>query len=162
MGEHHVEQEIDDRRQRAFMHALLSDLRALEVMLESGRIERGVRRIGAEQEMFLVDAYLRPAPVATEVLKRVNDPRLTTEIARFNLEANLTPLVLTGDCFRRMEAEDRELIDKVRAGARALDADVLLAGILPTLQKSDLTLASITPSPRYAQLNAAVMALRGG
>jgi CBS domain-containing protein/gamma-glutamyl:cysteine ligase YbdK (ATP-grasp superfamily) len=162
MGEHHVEQEIDDRRQRTFMHALLSDLRALEVMLETGRIESGVRRIGAEQEMFLVDAAQRPAPVATEILKRVNDPRLTTEIARFNLEANLTPLILTGDCFRRMEAEDKELIEKVRAGARAFEADVLLAGILPTLQKSDLTLANITPAPRYEQLNAAVMSLRGG
>jgi len=162
MGEHHVEQNIDDRQQRAFMHALLSDLRALEVMLATDRIESGVRRIGAEQEMFLVDTSLRPAPVAGEVLKRVGDPRLTTEIARFNLEANLTPLVVAGDCFRRMEAEDRELIGKVRAGARAFDADVLLAGILPTLQKSDLTLASITPSPRYEQLNRAVMALRGG
>jgi hypothetical protein len=112
--------------------------------------------------MFLVDGALRPAPVATEVLKRVGDPRLTTEIARFNLEANLTPLALTGDCFRRMEAEAKELIDKVRAGAHTLDADVLLAGILPTLQRADLGLHSITPSPRYEQLNRAVMALRGG
>src|SRR5205085_1170034 len=75
MGEHHVEQNIDDRQQRAFMHALLSDLRALEVMLATDRIESGVRRIGAEQEMFLVDTSLRPAPVAGEVLKRVGDPR---------------------------------------------------------------------------------------
>lgn len=144
------------------MRALLADLSALEVMLNTGRIESGVRRIGAEQEMFLVDAEMRPAPVATEVLQRVKDARLTTEIARFNLEANLTPLLLTGDCFRRMEAEDKELIGKVRAGARELGADVLLAGILPTLQKSDLDLRSITPSPRYEQLNRAVMALRGG
>src|SRR5918911_724025 len=73
MGEHHIEQEIDDRRLHAFMRALLADL-----------------------------------------------------------------------------------------GARELGADVLLAGILPTLEKSDLGLHSITPSPRYEQLNRAVMALRGG
>ncbi len=36
------------------MRSLLDDLRALEMMLEEGRIESGVRRIGAEQEMFLV------------------------------------------------------------------------------------------------------------
>src|ERR671938_1755783 len=145
MGEHYVERNIDDRRLAAFTHALLTDLRALETMLETGRIESGVRRIGAEQEMFLVDAAMRPAFVATDVLRRVNDPRLTTEIARFNLEANLTPLALGGDCFRRMEAEDKELIGKVRAGAGKLGADVLLAGILPTLEKSDLSLDSITP-----------------
>lgn len=162
MGEHHIEQEIDDHGLRAFMRALLADLGALELMLETGRIESGIRRIGAEQEMFLVDAQMRPAPVATEVLQRVKDARLTTEIARFNLEANLTPLLLKGDCFRRMEREVKELIERVRAGARELGADVLLAGILPTLQKSDLGLGSITPAPRYEQLNRAVMALRGG
>jgi predicted transcriptional regulator/gamma-glutamyl:cysteine ligase YbdK (ATP-grasp superfamily) len=162
MGEHHVQQDFDDRRLRAFMRALLADLRALELMLATGRIESDVRRIGAEQEMFLIDPMMRPAPVAGEVLKRVGDPRLTTEIARFNLEANLTPLMLAGDCFSRMEAEVKELIGRVRDSARASNADVLLAGILPTLQKSDLGLHSITPSPRYEQLNRAVMQQRGG
>ncbi len=101
-------------------------------MLDEGRIESGVRRIGAEQEMFLVDRHMRPAPVAQEVLGRVGDPRLTTEIARFNLEANLTPRLLEGDCLRRMEDEVREVVALVRAGARECGADVLLAGILPT------------------------------
>lgn len=162
MGEHTVDQESDERRVGAFMKALLADLRALELMLDAGSFESGVRRIGAEQEMFLVDSEMRPAPVATEVLKRVADPRLTTEIARFNLEANLTPLRLGGDCLSRMEAELNELIRLVREGARESGADVLLAGILPTLRLSDLTLENITPSPRYDALNRGVMRLRGG
>jgi hypothetical protein len=64
MGEHHVETVSDDRKVRAFMRALLNDLAALEMMLEEGQIESGVRRIGAEQEMFLVDRHMRPACVA--------------------------------------------------------------------------------------------------
>src|SRR4051812_29383386 len=135
MGEHHVETVSDDRRVRAFMRALLNDLAALERMLEEGQIESGVRRIGAEQEMFLVDRHMRPACVAQEVLGRVGDPRLTTEIARFNLEANLTPRLLEGDCLRRLEEEAREIVGLVREGARAFEADVLLAGILPTLRR---------------------------
>ncbi|MDQ1610489.1 MAG: hypothetical protein QOG00_420 [Pyrinomonadaceae bacterium] len=162
MGEHHIEQSADDRQMRAFTKALLNDLGALEQMLDTGRIESGVRRIGSEQEMFLVDAHFRPAPVAVEIIERVKDPRITTEIARFNLEANLTPRLFAGDCFRRMEEEIKSIIGLVREGARACDADVLLAGILPTLQRSDLTLGNITPSPRYYQLNEAVMRLRGG
>src|SRR5205085_1719885 len=50
----------------------------------------------------------------------------------------------------------------VRESARGFGAEVLLAGILPTLQKSDLQLASITPNPRYLRLNDAVMRMRGG
>jgi CBS domain-containing protein/gamma-glutamyl:cysteine ligase YbdK (ATP-grasp superfamily) len=162
MGEHHVEQQICEQRSQQFMKALLEDLRALAFMLEDGRIEGGARRIGAEQEMFLIDRDLRPAPVSPEVLAQVNDPRLTTEIAKFNLEANLTPQKLTTDCFSQMEQELRFVIELARKAAGTLNADVLLAGILPTLKKSDLTLSNITPVPRYYELDRGVIGLRGG
>ena len=161
MGEHNVNQEQDDRVLRAFMKALLDDLRALDYMLEMGMIEDGVRRIGAEQEMFLVDRHLCPAPVACEVLNRVNDERLTTEIAQFNLEANLSPRPLGGRCFQQMEQEAREVIALAREGARSCGADVLLTGILPTLRQSDLSLDNLTPCPRYRELNRTLCRLRG-
>src|SRR5919112_4208878 len=132
MGEHHVEEGGDEGRGRAFTRALLNDLAALERMLDGGLIEGGVRRVGAEQEMFLVDRHLRPAPVAGKVISRAGDPRLTTEIARFNLEANLSPRLLGGDCFRRLHEETQEVIAAARAAAKECGADVLLAGILPT------------------------------
>jgi len=162
MGEHNVEQYFDEKASQAFMKALLEDLHALEYMIEAGRLETGVTRIGAEQEMFLVDRNLRPAPISLEVLDQAKDSRLTTEIARFNLEANLTPLPLTGRCFSKMEHELRDLLSLVRAGAGELGADVLLSGILPTLKKSDLTMENLTPLPRYYQLDRGVIGLRGG
>ena len=162
MGEHKVEQQVDEKKAQAFMKAILEDLRALAFMLAEGQVESGVTRIGAEQEMFLIDRYLRPAPVSLEVLKEANDPRLTTEIARFNLEANLTPLELENDCFTRLEHELNEVIEIARRGAATQNADVLLSGILPTLQKSDLTLENLTPLPRYDALNRGVIGLRGG
>src|SRR6266498_2062452 len=162
MGEHNVSLDLDPRSLQSFTKALLEDIRALEYMLEHDCLERNVCRIGAEQEMFLVDKDLRPAPVATAVLQRTNDPRLTTEIARFNLEANLTPLPLEGHCFHLMEEELKQLIECARESASHFDAEVLLAGILPTLQKSDLNLGNITPMPRYQQLNNSVARLRGG
>src|ERR1041385_2041959 len=162
MGEHSVEQHVDEQKSQAFMKALLEDLSALAWMLENGNIESRVTRIGAEQEMFLLDRHLRPAPVSLEVLKHANDARLTTEIARFNLEANLTPLRLENNCFSRMEQELSELIELARGSAATQGANVLLSGILPTLQKSDLTLDNLTPVARYHELNQGVIGLRGG
>lgn len=162
MGEHNVEQQIDEKMSQAFMKALLDDLRALEFMIATDRFETGVTRIGAEQEMFLIDRNMRPAPISLEVLGHAQDSRLTTEIARFNLEANLTPLTLTGKCFQQMEQELNELLSVVHTSAGNFGADVLLSGILPTLQKSDLTLDNLTPIPRYHQLNRGVIGQRGG
>jgi CBS domain-containing protein len=162
MGQQDVERVLDEQQQRAFMKALLDDLRALELMLEGGQIESGVRRIGAEQEMFLVDSDLGAAPVAEEVMARANDARFVAEIARFNLEANLTPHLLGGNCFGLMEEELTEVLRLARASARAGGADVLLGGILPTLALSDLCLENITPMPRYRELNRVIGELRGG
>jgi len=144
------------------MKALLDDLRALELMLEGDLMESGVRRIGAEQEMFLVDSNLGAAPIAEEVLARLNDDRFVAEIARFNLEANLTPHLLEGRCFSRMEAELSEVLQLARVGARAGGADVLLGGILPTLALPDLGMENITPRPRYYEMNRVIGELRGG
>ena len=162
MGQHQVEQHVDETKAQAFMKALLEDLRALAFMLEDGRVETGVTRIGAEQEMFLIDRYFRPAPVSLEVLKEANDARLTTEIARFNLEANLTPLELANNCFSQMEQELTEVIEIARKSAATQNVDVLLSGILPTLQKSDLTLDNLTPVARYHELDRGVIRMRGG
>jgi CBS domain-containing protein/gamma-glutamyl:cysteine ligase YbdK (ATP-grasp superfamily) len=162
MGEHDVPDELDDRQRRAFVKTLLDDVHALEQMLERGCIEAGVRRIGAEQEMFLVDAAMNPAPVATQVLEHASDPRLTTELARFNLEANLSPKRFGGRCLRELEDELSEVVSLARRAATACGADVLLTGILPTLRKSDLGLENMTPNPRYHALNREISRLRGG
>src|SRR5690349_19777214 len=162
MGEHDIEQHVDERKAQAFMKALLEDLRALAFMLENDCVESNVTRIGAEQEMFLIDRHFRPAPVSLAVLEQANDARLTTEIARFNLEANLTPLKLEDNCFSRMEQELSELMTLVGESAASEGARVLLAGILPTLQKSDLTVENLTPVARYHELNDRVIGMRGG
>lgn len=161
MGEHNVSADRDPHREQAFMKSLLADLAALEKMIETGMIETGVRRIGAEQEMFLVDRARRPAPVALEVLQAANDERLTTEIGKFNLEANLSPRMLAGQGLRQMEQEINELIAITRRAAVEFNAEIALIGILPTIRQSDLTLDNLFPSPRYLALNQAMRQLRG-
>jgi len=147
---------------RVFTKALLKDLQALERMLKEGLIESGVRRFGCEQEMFLVNQAWRPAPVAMEVLDRLEGEAFTTELARFNLEMNIAPMMLGGGCFSALQVNIEELLDMVRDAASGVGADVVLAGILPTLGKSDLTLDNITPMPRYYALNDRLTRMRGG
>jgi CBS domain-containing protein len=161
MGEHNVSTEHDARQAQAFMKSLLADVAALEQMIETGKIESGLRRIGAEQEMFLVDPAMRPAPVALEILKKAHDLRLTTELGKFNLEANLSPRFLAGRGLRDMEDELSELIAITRRAAQACGADILLTGILPTIRRSDLTLDNLTPISRYHELSRALNQLRG-
>jgi len=140
-------------KRREFMTAILADLRALERMLREGRFETGVRRIGAEQEMFLIDRRWAPAQGALKMIERLADSHYTTELGMFQLEANSDPQELTGEGISRLEKQLQDLVDNARRAANELGMHAVLIGILPTLRKSDLGLDSMVPSPRYRALN---------
>jgi hypothetical protein len=97
MGLQQISEGSDKAEMRRFVKTLLADVHALERMLDEGRIESGVRRIGAEQEMFLVDRAMQPAKLAQAMLAKLGTEFFTTELGLFNLEANLSPQVLGGD-----------------------------------------------------------------
>ncbi|MEJ2482479.1 MAG: glutamate-cysteine ligase family protein [Gemmatimonadota bacterium] len=162
MGQKETRLELEGAELRVFTQALLRDVRALEALLAGDMIERGVRRIGLEQELFLVDEEWRPAPIALELLERLDDPRVTTEIGRFNLECNLRPLIFGGNCLSTIETRLHGILAAIDAQARDLGARAVLTGILPTLRKSDLTLQNMIPAERYYALNEALTRLRGG
>jgi hypothetical protein len=115
MGAQDVRHEHDAIQKRQFITQLLHDVQALDVMIERGAIESGVRRIGAEQELFLVDQAWRPAPVSLAVLEAIDDAHFTTELGRFSLgNQPLDPLTFTGDCLSRLERDLNELLHSLR------------------------------------------------
>ena len=162
MGEHRVHDTSDEQRTRTFVRAMLNDIRTLEVLIERDLIERGIRRVGVEQEMYIVDAEGYPAPISDQLLTRLADDRFTTELARFNLEANLDPQPIGGDFLRSMQRSLDEVLGQASSAANDIGARVALAGILPTLRDTDVSLDNLTPEIRYQCLNDTCMAARGG
>ncbi len=150
----------DERRR--YMRALLTDLRALERMLDQGMFERDSVQIGAEQEIFLVDAQYQPTPGAMEMLQRLGAQHFTTELGRFQLEMNADPQPLSGGGLAALESQLVTLYGKVQEACEALGIQPVLTGILPTIDKGDLGLDNMTPNPRYLTLNRVMSALRGG
>ncbi|PEN14783.1 hypothetical protein CRI94_00360 [Longibacter salinarum] len=162
MGEQDVKRKTDDAVLREFTQHLLRDVRALEMMLREDMFETGTRRLGAEQELFMVDDRYDPAPIIDEVLELNTDERIVTELTRFNIEFNMDPLVYGGDCFREMEAATTELVAEVRNLVNAVGGEPVMTGILPTAHLSDFAMDYMTPRPRYYALNEALGRLRGG
>lgn len=162
MGEQEVKADLHGDRLREFMQRILTDLRALQQMLEGGHFDTGIRRIGAEQEMVLVNKLREPAMVSLEVLDHINDEHFTTELGQFNIEMNTDPMMFGGDCLSRLENQLTHLFAKAQLGAEQAGADVVLTGILPTLRKTHMSTEFMTPRPRYHALNEALTRLRGG
>ncbi len=152
---------LDGPERAQYVRALLTDLRALERMLAEGMFESGISTIGAEQEMFLVDRAYNASPTALEVIDRVADPHFTTELGLFNLEMNADPQTLEGAGLARMEAQLTDLYSRVQKVAADLHVQPVLAGILPTLARTDLSLDNMVPNPRYLTLNRVMRQAKG-
>ena len=161
MGTHTINPSDGSESGRLAMQRVLRDLDAMERMLDEGLFETEPRRIGVEQELFLVDRAMQPASIATGVLDRVGDERVVPELARFNLEFNCDPIELGGPCLDLLEQQLRELYQKVDDACRALDSRALLTGICPTVDLAHLATDNIMPNPRYRVLDGALRALRG-
>ncbi len=158
MGEQRVFGLNDPQKRRAFSKRLLDDMRAMEYMLENDWFETDTMRIGAEQEMVLVDKEtFRPALIAEKVLKDMAAYKwMGSELAKFNLETNLTPRVFAGSCFSEMEAENLEQQRITNHILDAYGATTVLTGILPTLRKNDLNIKNLMPIKRYKALMEAI------
>lgn len=161
MGTGNVEEVSAEGGRQDYVESLLNDLRALQLMLDQGSIESKPLRVGAEQELFLVDGNWQPAPLGPEILAESRDPHLTPELGRFNLEFNCDPLELRGDCLTQLEKQLNRSVAGVAALAERHGAAVLLTGILPSLTLSQLKRRNMTPKRRYELLWEAVKKLRG-
>jgi predicted transcriptional regulator len=154
MGDQKINISTDQEELRQFTRSLLRDVQALDFMLKNDWFESDIIRMGAEQEMCLVDNRTRkPALLAMQVLEKMTDcDWLTTELAQFNLETNLTPQEFTGNCFSVVEKEINTNLKKIQKTLEKMGGDLVLTGILPTLRKFDLEAQNLTPKPRYKAL----------
>lgn len=154
MGEQKVSLVEDQEQMQDFVRKLLNDVQALEYMLKNDWFEKDITRIGAEQEMCMVDTKtFKPACIAMEALETMKKYEwVETELAKFNLETNMIPRELKGKCLSQMENENVRNLTRIREKLEKFGADIILTGVLPTLRKFDLTLDNLTPKKRYFAL----------
>jgi hypothetical protein len=117
---------------------------------------------GFELEAWLIDDASRPAPVNEEFLRRLDNPMVVPELARFNVELNDHPQHLWGSALGRFEASLGATWRQCMQVAAGMQTHLIMIGILPTVQESELCPANMSDLKRYRALNEQVLRLREG
>lgn len=152
---------LKNKKDRAnYIHHLLNDIKALDMMIEKGMIEDDVFRIGAEQEFCLVNNQFLPESKSLELLKDIDDDHFTTEISNYNLEINLDAVKLENRCFSQLHKQLEMLLGKAKKAASKKDIKIVLTGILPSLSTKNATEQNMTNVERYSVLNDAIKGIR--
>jgi len=156
-----IEVPKNQSEEQAFVKRILYDTKVMERMLMESLFETSPIRIGAEQEFNLVDDHFRPVPINIDILKKLKDEQFTTELALFNMEANVPPIVFKGACLSKMHNKINSLLKRAEKAAKSFGADIVLTGILPTVRKFDMGMHHLTPYDRYKALIKGLQRMRG-
>ncbi len=160
MGTQKIAIARDPESRKRFLRHLLQDVKAFDRMMEEGLIEKGINRIGAEQEFCIVNRFFKPSKNGPALLDAIDDPHFTTELARFNLEINLQPAKLTGGCLGKMDKQLNKLLSKAELHASRRGESIILTGILPSIDYQSVQISYMTPRPRYEALAEVLRSLR--
>ena len=113
----------------SYIYQLIKDIEALDIMIKEGLIEKKPIRIGVEQEFCLVNNDFLPKNNSLDILKEIDDDHFTTEIGNYNLEINLRPIKLKGDCFSELHHQLSSLLKKAKISAEKKDTKIILTGM---------------------------------
>ena len=152
MGQEIDKTEFSAEERAAFALRLKGNLDALGAVMSRPGFGAGPASMGAELELYIIDAAGRPLPEIQQLLDSSGDERLTPEINRYNIEANLTPRLLTDQPLRHLETEMESMMEHLNTRAAGFGGRVVPIGILPTLEPDDFSIDMMTPEPRYRSM----------
>ncbi len=145
-----------------FKQVLTTETARLKQYFETGCFDPQGGVAGFELETWLIDDQYRPVSMNDEFLRLFDDPLASPELASFNVEVNGTPRKLSGHVFSAMHNELSETWRRCQQTAAELGVQIMMTGILPTVENGDLTLANMSKMERYRALNREVLRLRQG
>lgn len=136
-------------------------LQALKTIIRRPGFGHASACIGAELETYIVDAQGQVLPINREIIARANNPLLTVELNKFNLEINFAPLALSAQTFSKLEAHMHAQLQQLAGVAADFDAHIVPIGILPTLKAKHLSRHFMTDEVRYRAMSNALRRMRG-
>ena len=162
MGEEIQYSHFNKTDYQQFDTQLRKETALLKSWFEENSFSRNPLNAGYELEAWLTSNQGKPLAINEAFLQKANNPLLSPELAKFNIELNVEPERLTGKVLSIFEHRLDKLWKECADTARSLESEIIGIGILPTLQNEDLTLQNISLLDRYRALNEQVLRQRKG
>ncbi|GAB3462428.1 glutamate-cysteine ligase family protein [Actinophytocola sediminis] len=148
-----------DRQQ--FRQKVRQCLDVFAQMLAEARFDTERPMSGLEVELNLVDPAGDPAMRNADVLAAIADPAFQTELGRFNIEINLPPKELGPSGLADFETSLRDSLNAAERKAELSGSNIVMIGILPTLQDEHMGPETLSENQRYKLLDQQIFAARG-
>ena len=161
MGRNVVEQDYSADDYANFNRKIHDQLDTLKQVIAKPTFGQGDIYIGAELEVYLMNAQHQVSPVNLELLALLKDEQFQSELNTYNLELNLSPVKAAGKPFSQLTQEILAKFVHLNSTAAKLATRPVAIGILPTLAEHHLSNEYMTNLGRYKSLARELSKLRG-
>lgn len=131
MGMNIEQESFSEADYAAFTNQVHTELEVLQKLINTPGFGQGQGSIGAELEFYIIDPKGDVLPINQTIAKSMDDPQLTVELNRFNLEYNLKPQMLEPDAFSTLENNMTKAWHALNRVASDFDGRIIPIGILP-------------------------------
>lgn len=161
MGRDILEQDFSADDYESFNHRIHDQLDELHHVISKPDFGTGELYIGAELEIYLINANQQVSPVNLELLTLLKDNQFQAELNKYNIELNLQAVKAKGKPFSKLTQEIITKFVHLNDQAAKLDSRPIAIGILPTLKEQHLSNDYMTSLGRYKVLARELSKLRG-
>ena len=145
-----------------FQAKLNEQLDQLKSIMQRPGFGQDTLQLGAELEMYLVDNTGEVSLSNQQLLSLLNDSQYQPELNQYNLELNLSPVLLAGTPFSNLRQQMQEKTARLEQVAQSININIVPIGILPTLRKAHMNIDYMTDIQRYHCLSKHLYQERGG
>ncbi|NPC95306.1 glutamate--cysteine ligase [Nocardioides sp. zg-DK7169] len=161
MGEEVEAQEFTRSDRTRYREKVRRNLDVFARMLREARFDTDDPMTGLEVELNLVDKAGDPAMCNAEVLAEIADEDFQTELGQFNVEINLAPARLREGGLSAFEDNLRRSLNDAEQKSARVGAQLVMVGILPTLDEGHMARSTLSGNPRYRLLSEQILNARG-
>ncbi len=162
MGDEIEYYQFTDEDYRRYYQCLEKETRELGQLFDDNMMSTVSNYCGLEQEAWILNSHYYPEPENQLILETLNNKLLSPELAKFNIELNVTPQLLRKDGLSKMQAELESLWSECDAVLHKKNLHLEMIGILPTVRDDELVVENMSEMKRYRALNEQVLRSRGG
>lgn len=151
-----------DEDYQAYFEKLNQETQLLTEWFQNGAFSDDNAMCGIEQEAWIINDEFYPSPDNQFLLDAMQNELLSPELAKFNIELNVTPQRLTEKGLSTMHKELLNLWQQCDATFQQKNLHMQMIGILPTVRDQELVVDNMSQLNRYYALNEQVMKSRAG
>ena len=160
MGQETTQTSFSKKEEKEFYQQLKKETHLLKKWIQDKRFKNSPKICGYEAEGWLIHSDGTPYACSDKFIPKINHPRLTPELSKFNFEINGNIAPVDEELPNHLEKDLKFFSKTCTDFLKKIGGKILFIGTYPDTSIASLDLKQIYPRKRYQAINNRILELK--